>query len=131
MEKYETLELEKDINWLFPEDDFIIYGEEKLLKTAFDNIIQNALKYSKENGTISITSDKNKLKIENTINSPLSKNKELLWEPFSRGENATDMSIDGNGLGLSIVKMILKLNGLTPEIEVKNNKFIFIIKKNF
>ncbi len=131
MEKYETLELEKDINWLFPEDDFIIYGEEKLLKTAFDNIIQNALKYSKENGTISISSDKNKLKIENTINSPLSKNKELLWEPFSRGENATDMSIDGNGLGLSIVKMILKLNGLTPEIEVKNNKFIFIIKKNF
>ena len=52
IEKYETLELEKDINWVFPEDDFIILGEEKLLKTAFDNIIQNALKYSKENGII-------------------------------------------------------------------------------
>ena len=41
--KYETLELEKDINWSFPENDFIIFGEEKLLKTAFDNIIQNSL----------------------------------------------------------------------------------------
>ena len=61
----------------------------------------------------------------------LTKDKELLWEPFSRGENATDKSIDGNGLGLSIVKMILKLNGLIPEIEIKNNKFIFIIKKVF
>ncbi len=131
IEKYETLELEKDINWIFPEGDFIILGEEKLLKTAFDNIIQNALKYSKENGIIYISSDKNKLKIENTMDSTLSKDKELLWEPFSRGENATDKSIDGNGLGLSIVKMILKLNGLIPEIEIKNNKFIFIIKKVF
>ena len=41
------------------------------------------------------------------------------------------MSIDGNGLGLSIVKMILKLNRLTPEIEIKDDKFIFIIKKIF
>ncbi|WP_253351293.1 cell wall metabolism sensor histidine kinase WalK [Sebaldella sp. S0638] len=131
IEKYETLELEKDINWSFPDDDFIIFGEEKLLKTAFDNIIQNALKYSKENGIIFIYNDKNKLKIENQMSSPLSKNKELLWEPFSRGENATDFSIDGNGLGLSIVRMILNLNGLTPEIEIKDDKFIFIIKKNF
>ena len=129
--KYETLELEKDINWSFPENDFIIFGEEKLLKTAFDNIIQNALKYSKENGTIFISSDKNELKIINEMSCTLSKNKELLWEPFSRGENATDMSIDGNGLGLSIVKMILKLNRLTPEIEIKDDKFIFIIKKIF
>ncbi|MBP7978982.1 MAG: HAMP domain-containing histidine kinase [Sebaldella sp.] len=131
IEKYETLELEKDINWVFPEDDFIILGEEKLLKTAFDNIIQNALKYSKEDGIIYISSDKNKLKIENTMDCALTKDKDLLWEPFSRGENATDKSIDGNGLGLSIVKMILKLNGLIPEIEIKNNKFIFIIKKVF
>ena len=65
------------------------------------------------------------------MDSLLSKNKELLWEPFSRGENATDMNIDGNGLGLSIVKMILKLNGLAPEIEIKDDKFIFIIKKVF
>ena len=131
IDKYETLELEKDINWIFPKDDFIIFGEEKLLKTAFDNIIQNSLKYSKENGTISISIDKNKLIIENTMDCTLSKDKELLWEPFSRGENATDKNIDGNGLGLSIVKMILKLNGLIPEIEIKNNKFIFIIKKIF
>ena len=131
IEKYETLELEKDINWLFPKNDFIIFGEEKLLKTAFDNIIQNALKYSKENVTINISSDENKLKIENTMNTSFSKNKELLWEPFSRGENATDMSIDGNGLGLSIVKMILKLNNLNPEIEIKDDKFIFIIKRIF
>ena len=84
---------------------------------------------------IFLTSDniypQNKLKIENQMSSPLSKNKELLWEPCARGENATDFSIDGNGLGLSIVRMILNLNGLTPEIEIKDDKFIFIIKKNF
>jgi two-component system sensor histidine kinase VanS len=129
IEKYETLELEKDINWSFPKEDFIVSGEEKLLKTAFDNIIQNALKYSNENAIINITSDNNKLKIANPIDCPLAKNKELLWEPFSRGENATDMSIDGNGLGLSIVKMILELNNLSSEIEITDDKFIFIIKK--
>lgn len=131
IEKYETLELEKDINWSLPKEDFNILGEEKFLKTAFDNIIQNALKYSKDDSTISVDVKEDRISIINTMASELSKDKESLWEPFSRGENATNLSIDGNGLGLSIVKMILKLNNLRPEIEISENKFIFNIKKIF
>lgn len=131
MEKYETLELEKDIDWSLPKKDFNILGEEKFLKTAFDNIIQNALKYSKDNSTISVVFKPDKISITNVMASKLSKDKESLWEPFSRGENATNLSIDGNGLGLSIVKMILKLNNLNPDIEISEDKFTFNIKKNF
>lgn len=129
IEKYETLELEKDISWNIIKNNIQILGDENLLKISFDNIIQNALKYSKYNSVISIIITETEITFENSLNEPLVKNKELLWEPFSRGNNATNQSIDGNGLGLSIVKMILTLNNLNPEIVIKKDKFIFIIKK--
>ena len=129
IEKYETLELEKDISWNIVKNNIQIFGDENLLKISFDNIIQNALKYSKYNSLISIIITESEITFENSVNEPLTKNKELLWEPFSRGDNATNQSIDGNGLGLSIVKMILNLNNLNSEITIEKDKFIFIIKK--
>ena len=129
IEKYETLELEKDLHWDITKNDFIIFGNENLLKIAVDNIVQNTLKYSKYRSTIKIAVTETEVIFKNLINGTLSKNKELLWEPFSRGDNAVDLSIDGNGLGLSIVKMILALNNLNSEIIIENNNFIFIIKK--
>ncbi|MDO4589143.1 MAG: sensor histidine kinase, partial [Fusobacterium sp.] len=53
------------------------------------------------------------------------KNVDKLWEPFARGENAQDKKIDGNGLGLSIVKKIMELNKIDFGIKIEENKFQF------
>jgi signal transduction histidine kinase len=126
IEKYENIELEKDIRWdIVIKPDDIILCDIKLFKIALDNIIQNALKYSVEEGIIKIYKINNEYFFENSINGHLSEKVEKLWEPFSRGENATDIHVDGNGLGLSIVKKIIELNGFECKIAVRNKKFIF------
>ncbi|MDR3259012.1 MAG: HAMP domain-containing histidine kinase [Fusobacteriaceae bacterium] len=126
IEKYENIELEKDIRWdIAIESSDTILCDTKLFKIALDNIIQNALKYSVEEEIIKIYKINNEYFFENFINGCLSEKVEKLWEPFSRGENATDIHVDGNGLGLSIVKKIIELNGFECKIEVRNKKFIF------
>ena len=52
IEKYEMLELEKDIEWNIKLKEQKVFCDIKIFKIAFDNIIQNALKYSKENDVI-------------------------------------------------------------------------------
>lgn len=125
IEKYEMLELEKDIEWDIEIKDQKVFCDIKIFKIAFDNIIQNALKYSKENNIISVYEDNGKICIENSIAGESTGDISKLWEPFSRGSNANELSIEGNGLGLSIVKKIMELNKITCGINLKNKKFTF------
>lgn len=124
IEKYEMLELEKDIEWSINILDVLIKCDRKIFKIAIDNIVHNALKYSKNSNVIKIYKENRKIFIENSIDGEL-KNIDKLWEPFARGENAQDKKIDGNGLGLSIVKKIMELNKIDFGIKIEENKFQF------
>lgn len=125
IEKYEMIELEKDIEWDIKIKDQKVFCDIKIFKIAFDNIIQNALKYSKENDIISVYENNGKICIENNMAGESTGDISKLWEPFSRGSNANELSIEGNGLGLSIVKKIMELNKITCGIYLKNKKFTF------
>ena len=119
------LELEKDIEWDIKLKEQKIFCDIKIFKIALDNIVQNALKYSKENDIISIYETDGKICIENSVDGEGTGEISKLWEPFSRGDNANELSIDGNGLGLSIVKKIMELNKINCGIDLKDKKFTF------
>ena len=127
IEKYEFIELEKDIEWDIKVKKVIINCDPKLFKIAIDNIVQNALKYSKEEEKITIYKEENKLVFSNTIQGKISCDLATLWDPFSRGDNATDNVIDGKGLGLSIIKKIIEVNEYKCGIEQIDNLFLFFI----
>jgi signal transduction histidine kinase len=124
-EKYEHIELEKDLHWKIslPDHDKILC-DGILFQIAIDNIVQNALKYSVEEGTIYVGKFKNEYLFENETSGIFPEKLENLWEPFSRGENAKDARMEGNGLGLSIVRKIFELNDFTYNITVEGTKFI-------
>ena len=122
IEKYEILELEKDIEWDIDILDILINCDEKIFKIAIDNIVHNALKYSPNNEIIKAYREENKIVVENSIKGNLD-NIDNLCEPFTRGENAKEEKIDGNGLGLSIVKKIMELNKIDFAISIENKKF--------
>ena len=105
----------------------MIECDPKLFKIAMDNIVQNALKYSKEEEKIIIYEKNNSLYFENIVNAKLTCDISTLWSPFSRGDNATEHAIDGKGFGLSIIKQIIQINGYTCAIEIKDNVFLFSI----
>ena len=94
-----------------------ILGDEAYLKKLFSNIINNAILYGKENGSITITGTKSKKEITLQINddgigiSP--KDLPFIFERFYRASDAKIVNHGGTGLGLSISKWIAEAHGGT------------------
>lgn len=93
---------------------------------AIGNIIDNAIRYSKENGLIDINShfDGKYLVTEvtdNGIGIPES-DKSKIFQKFFRARNAKDFS-DGSGLGLYISKQIVKDHKGEVKIESKEGQY--------
>jgi signal transduction histidine kinase len=88
-----------------------ILGDEHLIRTAFTNIIENGCKYSGDHTTtIFIQGKKDGINIRFTDKGIGIRPEDLpkIFEPFYRGTNTKD--IKGDGIGLSMVKGILKLH---------------------
>ena len=81
------------------------------INRLFTNIIGNALKYNKENGSINIsvshTGNYVTTKIADTGIGLKPEDKEKLFHEFYRVKNESTRNIPGTGLGLSIVKRIV------------------------
>ena len=125
IEQFEFLELKKDIEWKIDLEKSFILGNKKLLRIVFNNLVQNALKYSPENSEIKVYRERDKIKFENEMYMNEIDNANDLFQPFFRGKNATEIKVEGSGLGLSLVKRILELHSFNYGIVTKNNKFIF------
>ena len=102
-------------------NDFKIEADLNYLSTALKNLIDNALKYT-NSFPIIIKSENYEIEVINS-GERLSKDLEYYLKPFTQ-ELAQR---DGFGLGLSIVKKILKKHSLKLIYDYKNNNNIFKI----
>ncbi|MES2004765.1 MAG: ATP-binding protein [Bacteroidota bacterium] len=93
------------------DDDYIIRGNETLLKSAFSNLLKNAYTYSVDQ-KVSITLDSDGqaifVHIDNAGTQLLADEKESIMVPFFRGGNA--LTSKGYGLGLSIVYRFISIH---------------------
>lgn len=89
----------------------ILYGSKNLLHRAFYNVVENAIKYNVENGTVEISlhiqEDKNIIFIKDSGISIPHEIKNLIFEPFFRVDKSRNRKIAGSGLGLSTACTIL------------------------
>ncbi len=94
------------------DSDLIIRGDENLLDMAIRNLIENALKYSKSNTEIDISCHKYdayiKINIADSGPGISNKEKELVFKKFYRIGDENTRQQKGTGLGLYIVKEIVK-----------------------
>ncbi|MGL4252511.1 MAG: HAMP domain-containing sensor histidine kinase [Fusobacteriaceae bacterium] len=127
-EKYDFLEMEKDLQIEEEIEEKQVNYDTKLLKLTFDNIIQNAFRYSPYRGKVEIFQDNQYLIIRNEVGGESCVDIESIFQPFSRGKNAEDMGVDGMGLGLSIVKKSLELNGIPFQVLADKNFFTVKLK---
>ncbi len=90
--------------------DTYIMGDEKKLAILFKNLIENAIKYNKENGKVEINAyDNGKYSIVEVKDTGIGipkKSLPLIFERFYRVDKSRSRSVGGTGLGLSIVKHI-------------------------
>ncbi len=108
----------------------------KSLNHIFTNLVDNAVKYSRDNTTIyvelALENDMMRLDvIDSGIGIP-EKEQVNLFKQFFRANNAKKVRTHGTGLGLSIVKTIVNNHGGTINFDSKENKGThFIIRMPF
>ncbi|MEJ5351060.1 MAG: PAS domain S-box protein [Melioribacteraceae bacterium] len=101
-----------------------ILGDEYSLIQLFANLIDNAIKYTKEGGIIITVFNKDNnlcVSIEDTGIGIAKEYLPKLFEPFSQESTGYTRAFDGVGLGMSLVKEYCKINGAEIHVESEKN----------
>lgn len=109
-------------NIIVTADDKEIFADKELMELVFENLIENAVKYSKDNSDIKISFANNNFNISNECDEISKKDLKKMWKPYNRLEK--DEEVRGTGIGLSIVKHILKLHRIKPYTEYSGGRLI-------
>ena len=106
--------------------DFSLFADRKLLKQALRALVDNAVKYTPENGKIRLEAEKAEhravLRVRDSgIGIPESEQPKL-FDRFYRVDKDRSREKGGSGLGLSIVKWIAEAHGGEARIEESSEK---------
>lgn len=101
-----------------------VYADKGRIKQALVNLIENAIKYGNQNGTITLgfyELDNQRVYIEVSDDGPGIAEEHLprIFERFYRADRSRNRSIGGTGLGLAIVKHIIEAHGQTINVRSK------------
>lgn len=110
------------------EVDLEVMGEKQLLDSLFENILDNAIKYSPEESVVELAIKKIDEKIEVWIidQGPGIKNSELS-DIFGRYQRSTAINIPGTGIGLAIAQKIAEYHSAKIEyipLEPHGSQFV-------
>jgi len=102
-------------------DDCRVIGNGDMLYQVIFNIMENAVKYNREEGSVLVTIEKTDDLCVTTISDTgigmAEEEKNKIFERFYRVDKARSRSIGGTGLGLSIVKDNIELMNGSIEVE--------------
>ena len=112
IEPYENIATSKGFSFSFDcQSDIVYKGNEEMLSQAIALLMDNALKYTNEQGQISISLKKTvkgiELRFKNTADSVKEGNNNEIFERFYRSEQSRNSKTGGHGIGLSVVKAII------------------------
>ncbi len=105
---------DKQINWSTAIDNNLpqVHADVRQIERVFINLISNAIKFTPQNGTISIKAfydDQNiTIEISDTGIGISQKDVARLFDEFYRVENEINQNVKGTGLGLPLVKKIIE-----------------------
>ncbi len=124
------------LDFNFVKDDIYLRANPELMKQLILNLVDNAIKYSKEEGFVKLNLEEDEKNVtfsveDDGIGIP-SGDVDRIFERFYRVDKARSKKVGGTGLGLAIVKhIVLNLNGnikVQSEID-KGSKFIIEFPK--
>ena len=103
---------------------FIVKGNANLLYRALYNLIENAIRYNNDKGSVNITLETKDHEgiviIADTGVGIAPEQRELVFEPFYRVNKSRSREFGGAGIGLSLVKTILKRHGASITVSENN-----------
>ncbi len=103
----------------------VVSGNEKMLTQAIGNLMDNAIRYTPEGGTVEIRAYEKGIVIRNdAYDLP---DAAAVCEPLVKGD-AARASRSGSGMGLAIVRQIVQLHGFRLTVKAADGKFTAKIK---
>lgn len=116
----------KNISLVQDDGEARLTGSDTLVYRAIYNLIENAIKYNKEDGKVSvaITEDEDfaKVIIKDTGSGIAKEDWDKIFEPFFRVDKSRSRSMGGAGLGLALVKEIAVRHGGDVKVIESSNK---------
>lgn len=113
----------------------MVYADPGKIEQVLDNLVSNAIKFTNK-GTISVTyhesDEKVIVSVEDTGIGIPEAHWPRLFDRFYRTDKARSRDMGGTGLGLSVVKGILKAHGTDIQVESdvgKGSRFYFYLEK--
>ena len=104
----------------------VLSADRDLLKELLENLIQNAIQYNRENGTILVrTGQKNAgpfLSVQDSGIGIPKDQRERIFERFYRVDKSRSRETGGTGLGLAIVKHIAEIHDAEISVESELGK---------
>jgi heavy metal sensor kinase len=100
-------------------EDLYVKGDEDRLSEAFLNLLENAICYNRENGSVEISAGKEngvvRMTVADTGTGIIEEDRKRIFDRFYRTDTAR--GTEGTGLGLSIVKAIIENHHGAIEVE--------------
>lgn len=107
-----------------PEDELILTGSDILIYRMIYNLVENGIKYNQINGTVTVSAKREKnevvLTVADTGNGIDESFREQIFEPFFRVDKSRSRELGGVGLGLAMVREIVRAHD--GKIEVRGNE---------
>lgn len=127
VEKYEPIMQEKHIHLSLDLDhDLVVDGDPDRIEQVLQNLLDNALRYTPSGGTLSLRATNKhpmcELVIADSGRGMAKEDMERLGERFFRADRSRSREHGGTGLGIAIVKQIVKLHGGSIRFESEQGK---------
>lgn len=131
---YSTLAEEQKvtIKYKSPKDIIIQSVDLDKICRVFNNLMNNSIKYAEKDKIVQVTLKKEDfgslITFKNKCTKITEDDLDMLFNRFYRGDKARNSSIDGSGIGLSIVKRIVELHNSNIWSELHDDEIWFIIR---
>lgn len=108
--RFEAEQMGKTLEVPYPPGPWPLYGNPSALESALENIVRNALRYSYSKIMVSFSVDKQGITIHVDDDGPgvSAEDREQIFRPFYRTDEARDRESGGTGLGLAIVETAIQ-----------------------
>lgn len=128
VQKYSLAAQQKSIDLSAPQTDhlYMVNADIALIERVLENLIDNALRYTPEDGSIELTLTHRlssvEIGIQDTGIGLADEDIPHIFERYYRAQQPADFHQQSTGLGLAIVKRILELHGSVIRVESKQHE---------